>query len=210
MKPSDGLFLLFLGVLALFLMVPFTHRLFFDFTDDHVLLGGFIKFFIFASIGDVVSWRFKHKHYRVPGLMYKAIAWGILGVLIVMAFSIFHEGVRYLQESRILPFGNITFFHALFTSILMNLLFAPTMMLLHRISDQVIDRITQGKHGLIPALTEIDYVAFLRMLSKTIPFFWIPMHTITFLLPGMYRAFFASLLGIALGLLLTGFKKSRA
>ncbi len=210
MKRSDLMFLLFLSVLALFLSIPHTHRLFFDFTDERILLGGFLKFFIFASLGDVISWRVKQGNYQVPGLMYKAMVWGVLGIFIVLAFSIFHEGVAYLQAADILPLGDITFFHAFFTSLLMNMFFAPTMMLTHRISDQMIDRKTQGKHGVLNALNEIDYTAFLRMLSRTIPLFWIPMHTITFLLPGMYRAFFASLLGIALGLILTGFKKSRA
>jgi len=36
----------------------------------------------------------------------------------------------------------------------------------------------------------------------TIPFFWIPAHTITFLLPGEYRILFAAVLGIVLGVFL--------
>ena len=38
--------------------------------------------------------------------------------------------------------------------------------------------------------------------QKTIPFFWIPAHTITFILPQDYRVLFAAVLGIALGVLL--------
>ena len=41
------------------------------------------------------------------------------------------------------------------------------------------------------------------VFKKTIPFFWIPAHTITFLLPAGFRVLFAALLGIALGVLLS-------
>ena len=40
------------------------------------------------------------------------------------------------------------------------------------------------------------------VVGKTIPFFWIPAHTVTFLLPPEYRVFVAALLSIALGLIL--------
>jgi hypothetical protein len=42
---------------------------------------------------------------------------------------------------------------------------------------------------------------------KTIPFFWIPAHTLTFLLPSEYRVLAAAMLSIALGLILTITKK---
>ena len=41
------------------------------------------------------------------------------------------------------------------------------------------------------------------VFKKTIPFFWIPAHTITFLLPEDYQVAFAALLGIALGVILS-------
>jgi hypothetical protein len=40
------------------------------------------------------------------------------------------------------------------------------------------------------------------VLKKTIPFFWIPAHTITFLMPADFRVLFAALLGIVLGVIL--------
>ena len=48
------------------------------------------------------------------------------------------------------------------------------------------------------------------VFKKTIPFFWYPAHTITFLLPTEQRVLFAALLGIALGVLLAlSSKKSK-
>ncbi len=40
------------------------------------------------------------------------------------------------------------------------------------------------------------------VFKKTIPFFWIPAHTITFMLPPQWRVLFAAVLGIVLGVLL--------
>ena len=49
------------------------------------------------------------------------------------------------------------------------------------------------------------------VFKKTIPFFWYPAHTITFLLPSEQRVLFAALLGIVLGVLLAvAGKKSTA
>ncbi len=207
MKKTDGLFILFIVVVLVLLINPLTHHAFFGFTDRYVLLGGFIKFFLFATIGDVISHRIKRGNYRLPGLFKKAVLWGILGVFIVMIFTIFFTGTKTLQTQRILPFEGILFFTALFTSVLMNLFFAPTMMFLHRLGDQIIDDRLAGIKSFGVSLKNINYHAFLHMLFKTIPLFWIPAHTITFLLPQTYRAFYASLLGIMLGLLLNMFKK---
>jgi hypothetical protein len=41
------------------------------------------------------------------------------------------------------------------------------------------------------------------IFKKTIPFFWIPAHTVTFLLPVEFQVLFAALLGIALGVILS-------
>jgi hypothetical protein len=40
------------------------------------------------------------------------------------------------------------------------------------------------------------------VFKKTIPFFWYPAHTITFMLPSDQRVLFAAVLGIVLGVLL--------
>lgn len=40
------------------------------------------------------------------------------------------------------------------------------------------------------------------VFKKTIPLFWFPAHTVTFLLPSEMRVLFAALLGVALGVIL--------
>jgi hypothetical protein len=40
------------------------------------------------------------------------------------------------------------------------------------------------------------------VLKKTIPLFWIPAHTLTFLLPVEFQILFAAILGVVLGVIL--------
>ncbi len=209
MRRTDVYVTLVAAVVVVLLVIPATHHAFFGFTDEHYVLGGFVKFFLFASFGDLLSHRLRHGDWRVPGMLAKAFAWGVIGVFVVFAFHIFTAGVTALQAEGVLPFGEVRFFFAFFTSLFMNLFFAPAMMLSHRISDSFIEmRVKKTGKSLKEALEKIDYSAFIRMLFRTIPFFWLPAHTITFLLSPTYRAFFAALLGVMLGLFLNMFKKS--
>ncbi|MCL2502350.1 MAG: Mpv17/PMP22 family protein, partial [Bacteroidales bacterium] len=41
------------------------------------------------------------------------------------------------------------------------------------------------------------------VFKKTIPLFWIPAHTLTFLLPPQWQVLFAAFLGVVLGVLLS-------
>jgi hypothetical protein len=52
-------------------------------------------------------------------------------------------------------------------------------------------------------LGEIDWnMTWGFVFKKTIPFFWIPAHTITFMLPPDLRVLFAASLGVVLGVIL--------
>lgn len=204
MKKDDLLFVTFTILIIVLLLVPFTQQAFFTFTGDYILIGGFIKFFLFATYGDILSHRIKNGNYKVNGLLYKAIVWGFIGIVITYIFRIFPIGITHLQSISLLPFHEVAFFNALFISLFMNMTFAPTMMLFHRISDDYINhKVAHKKHRLSASIQSIDYSFFIHfVVLKTIPLFWIPAHTITFLLPSEYRVFFASILGVMLGLIL--------
>ena len=190
--------------LAIFIV---TRSFFLEFADQYPLLGGFIKFFFLASYGDVIASRIKSKEWILPiGLFYKAVVWGIIGIFIVMIFGIYTQGVNHLQATGILPFADVKIMTALFISVLMNFTFAPTMMTAHRISDTYIDQ-RKDNVSFTDSLKTIDYPQFFKFtVLRTIPFFWVPAHTITFMLPAEYRVIFAAVLGIFLGLLLGLFK----
>ena len=87
----------------------------------------------------------------------------------------------------------------------MNLSFGPIMMGTHKITDKFIDlKYEAKKPSLKDAVKGVDWSGFINfVVFKTVPFFWIPAHTIVFLLPGEYRLVVAALLSIALGILLT-------
>jgi len=54
----------------------------------------------------------------------------------------------------------------------------------------------------------IDWQGFFGfVVAKTIPLFWIPAHTVTFLLPPEYRVLAAAFLSIALGAILAFAKR---
>jgi hypothetical protein len=193
-----------------FVIYTVTRDVFLDFASNSPLIGGFVKFFFLASYGDFIANRIKNKSWTIPtGFFFKALVWGIIGVVIVMIFGIFTTGVHSLQANGILPFEGSAFASALFISILMNFTFAPTMMVAHRISDSYIEQ-RRKKLSLTQVIKRIDFAQFLKFtILRTIPFFWVPAHTITFMLPEEYRVIFAAILGIFLGLILGMFNAKK-
>ena len=187
------------------LVFAITRDFFLSFAASYPLVAGFAKFFFLATIGDFIGIRIKTKKWKKPNyLLVKAIVWGIIGIVIVLIFGIFSNGVLFLQSENILPFEGSVIAFALFTSILMNLTFAPTMMAFHRISDTYLNLRFKDKNVTVKeAIEDVKWSQFFSFIVlKTIPLFWIPAQTITFLLPEEYRILFAALLGILLGLIL--------
>ena len=226
MKKADVLWVLaLLAVLAAF-AYPDSGKVLLSLTASHPYLMGFAKFALLASMGELLVLRLAKGGWVVPrGFPLRAAVWGIVGILIVLMFTLFSAGVAAAASKGLLPLGKgwlATFLQAFWTSALMNLTFGPAFMAAHRVSDAWIDARAVAKgsagaaHGLkSPRLgeivTTIDWNRFLSfVVGKTIPLFWIPAHTITFLLPGEYRVLVAALLSIALGVILTWGKRTRA
>ncbi len=186
-----------------------TRDFFLAFAGNMPLVAGFVKFFFLATIGDFIGLRIKKGVWGKPNyLLAKATIWGLIGIVIVLMFKIFPEGVLYLQSVNILPFDGSIIAFAIFTSVLMNLTFAPTMMAFHRISDTYLNLKYNNKDTKFSdAVNDIKWNQFFSFIVlKTIPLFWIPAHTLTFLLPSEYRVIFAAVLDIFLGLILGLFK----
>ena len=206
---KDHIVSLLVFLLTALLVFIVTRDFFLSFAASTPLLAGFIKFFVLATIGDFIGKRLKTCKWSIPNyLLVKATIWGFIGVVIVLMFGIFPVGVEYLQSENILPYEGSTLAMALFTSILMNFTFAPTMMAFHRITDTYLNLLVDNKQvTLKDAVEDVKWNQFISFIVfKTIPLFWIPAHTITFLLPSEYRVIFAAVLGIFLGLILGIFK----
>ena len=67
-----------------------------------------------------------------------------------------------------------------------------------------------GNVKLSDVIARIDWQGLVSfVIFKTIPFFWIPAHTITFLLPPEYRVLMAAYLSVALGAILAYGKRRK-
>jgi len=206
-RRGDAIWALALAAVFGLLIYPPTHAAFVAATAQHPYPIGFAKFFVLATMGELLARRLGSGAWqRPPGLLARAAIWGALGAAIVLVFEIFAGGVAGALKKGLLPGGDSKLAFAFFVSTTMNLTFAPAMMLFHRVTDTFID-LRHARPGTRPGLDEvvraIDWPGFVTfVLVKTIPLFWIPAHTITFLLPPEYRVLAAALLSIALGAIL--------
>jgi hypothetical protein len=205
-------FLLWICVLApvLFVLSYAPSRdIFKELTTAYPFIMGAIKFSLLGSMGDVLSGRFATGKWNLIGreIVQKAMVWAFLGMTITAVFPLFVAGTGFLFEHGyfVQPFSGTmaAVFTAFTTSVFMNLIFAPMMMLFHKVTDTVIN---QGglfrRWHTADVMAGIHWQLMLRIPLFSILWFWIPAHTITFLLPPEYRVVFAALLAIVLGFIL--------
>ncbi len=222
MKIRDIYILLFLAVLfAPFVLSDTIFQWYDDFNKAHGLITSFVKFAILATLGEAIGLRIRKGVYnqRGFGLLPRAIVWGFIGITIKVAFIIFATGtpavLEYLglngaKASMNGEMSGLKLLTAFSISTAMNLIFAPVFMTFHKITDNHIVNnggtlkgfFTPIQFGQI--MVNLDWsVQYHFVFKKTIPFFWIPAHTITFMLPPQYRVLFAAILGIVLGVILS-------
>lgn len=217
MKLKDFIWIFIVVLISLFIFSPLTNTIFVSLTTRYPYLMGFMKTMVLASMGEMLVKRIRSGFYtKDSGLLMKAVVWGFLGMTFIFVFPLFDGGIRAIMAQKVLSpnvFVN-NLLYALMISATMNMIFAPTFMMLHRITDTYIDIANGSLKKLINTpyshvLERIDFKFFYSfVVIKTIPLFWIPAHTITFILPSTYRVLMASYLSIALGVLLS-IKKQR-
>lgn len=232
MKKSDYIIIAVVAVVILgFAFIPGAWDWFIRSTNKHGLLMSFFKFAILGTFGEMLSLRIREGVYYKEGfgLLPKMFVWGVLGVVIASAMTIFKTGTVVLLDKGFhfdgkaakwfygnpftgapLTWGK--FFVALCVSVLMNTLFAPVFMTFHKITDIHIAETGGSLKGFFSSPLEIQKtlaekinwnIQYGFVFKKTIPLFWYPAHTITFLLPGTYQVLFAAALGVALGVILS-------
>jgi len=221
MTKKDILFIVIIFLVFLpFFVFPKVYLFYIQFNANHGLAMAFLKFALLATLGEVIGLRIRKGVYfeKGFGIVPRAIVWGFLGITIKLAFVIFTTGtpsfLAYLgfEQAPVLMHQSLSLGKigvAFSISMAMNLIYAPIMMTLHKITDLHI--VEQGG-SLRGFFRPIPFAKNLQKLNwdvmwnfvfkKTIPFFWIPAHTITFLLPADFQVLFAALLGIALGTIL--------
>lgn len=175
----------------------------------------FLKFGLLATLGECIALRITTGNYNRPGfgVVPKFLIWGLLGIACKVNFTVFAVGTpAVLTELGLLP-GLGGFGARLLTSFcistFLNCIFAPVLMITHKLTDNHIAATGGSLRGLFtkPRVAElfqrIDWNSLWGfVLKKTIPLFWIPAHTITFLLPAHFQVLFAALLSITLGVFL--------
>ena len=221
MKKSD---ILFSVCVILFFLPFFTCDFVYDwyktFNAEHGVIMSFLKFAILSTTGEMIGMRITTGKYitKTFGVFPRMIVWGVLGVVISMAMTIFSSGVPvYLEKLGIegattILAGDLCFAKvmvALAISVAMNSIFAPVFMTFHKITDAHILSMNGSAKALITPIPVGKIISELNwktqwgfVFKKTIPLFWYPAHTITFLLPKDVQVLFAALLGVALGVLL--------
>jgi len=221
MKSKDLYFLLAVIVFfAPFFLFDSVYAFYNTFNQSNGIIASFFKFAILATLGEIIALRIREGiyHRKGFGVLPRAIVWGFIGITIKIAFIIFSTGspavLQYLgvegaSEALAGSFSLTKLFTAFFTSVAMNLIFAPVFMTFHKVTDTHIIWNGGTVKGLFRPIRFAEIFASLDwsvqwnfVFKKTIPLFWIPAHTITFLLPPHTRVLFAALLGIILGVLL--------
>ncbi len=225
--------LLLIGIVSVFMPIPIFESLQVKFLFNHDLwwASSFLKFAVLATLGEMIGLRIKTGSYNQAGfgILPRAIVWGFLGIGIKMAFVIFASGTpslvqdlfgiadakaamksRHIADAFSKGLGWVRILDSFMISAFMNLIFAPIFMTLHKITDtHIIDNggTLRGffkpiRFGAI--LSKLNWsVQWDFVFKRTIPLFWIPAHTITFMLPSEYRVVFAAILGAVLGIFLS-------
>jgi hypothetical protein len=224
MKKADWILILCVAVVAALFAIPQTHCAegFNWATAHHPYIMAFFKFAILATLGEMLALRIREGVYNKKGfgVLPRMMVWGFLGMCIAMAMVIFKVGVPAFLGSlgwhdAATLFGAAEFSWgklgvAFAVSVLMNSIFAPVMMTFHKCTDIHITDNGGTVRGLLRPMKMRDIFAnkvnwdmqWNFVIKKTIPLFWFPAHTITFILPPTFQVLFAALLGVALGLIL--------
>ncbi|MCQ2303826.1 MAG: hypothetical protein MJZ97_02365 [Bacteroidales bacterium] len=149
MKKSDVITIIVVAaVICGFAFIPGAWSWFNTTTANHGLLMSFFKFAILGTFGEMLSSRIREGVYMKKGfgLLPKLLIWGVLGVVIASAMTIFKTGTVALLDKGFHLNGKAAewfagslsrgkFFVALCVSVLMNTLFAPVFMTFHKITD---------------------------------------------------------------------------
>ena len=210
-----------LAIFLPFFLSPELYAWYKSFNAAHAMIMAFLKFGILATLGEMLGCRISTGDYTTPtfGVLPRMVVWGLLGIVISMAMTVFSNGIPAFISSmggenlvgafKADGFAWGKLIVALSISVMMNTFFAPVFMTFHKITDTHIAENGGSIKALFRPIDMRRHIVELNwdrqwsfIFKKTIPLFWYPAHTITFMLPGEYRVLFAALLGVALGVIL--------
>lgn len=157
----------------------------------HPIATAMAQFAVLGTLGEVLSkWlvaRRVFSPFGLRGTVLRMLGWAALAVCIKYAFTGFVAFVDGLVSHGLLPELGAAG-KAFSVSLFMNLQFGPFLVIAHRLIDNLID----GR----PNWANLDKGL------KSLLWFWVPAHTVTFLLPPDFRIGLAAVWSLALGLIL--------
>jgi len=172
---------------------------------------GFCKVAILALFGEMIKNRGKCGSYKLDLFFYRFLIWGVYGMLFTIVFTLFASGVGVVMAKGlwfgVAPVAGVQLtvwqrlWFAFSASLWINIIFAYPMMLSHEWFNSLLAK--RKFVGGCEFLAGLDKDVWGSFIPKSIVCFWIPAHTITFLLPESYRILMAASLSLALGFLLS-------
>ena len=157
------------------------------------ITSAMLQFAILGTSGEIISKWVVQKSFKYPFTalltIWKMIVWAILAIGIKLAFKGFTGYAETLMHSGYLPeFKPRSLGHAFSVSALMNLQFGLFLVIMHRILDNIPEKVKNWKN--------------LHKSMYSLLWFWIPAHTVTFMLADDLRIGLAAIWSLALGLIL--------
>jgi hypothetical protein len=162
-----------------------------ELVKEYPIYSAMVQFAILGTLGDIFSkWMQQgkvHKPYKISIILLKMLEWAIIAVTIKYAFTGFQGFIDSLIAHHLLP--ELSNFARAFTvSVTMNLQYGLFLVIFHRFLDNVIAKQHNWKN--------IDKGMF------SLIWFWIPAHTITFMLEKPFQIGLAALWSVVLGFIL--------
>jgi hypothetical protein len=166
--------------------------LYFGLVKAYPLASSAIQVALLGTFGELLAGRLRGRGWNpftVPQLAAKVLVWAFLGLAFKLAFTGFAGFVDALQARGFWPEAG-TLLRAFSISLWCNALFGPVMMAFHRLADHRIE-------GAGP----VDWKS-LEPAWRTLAWFWLPAHTLTFCLPAEFQVGLAALWAVILGVIL--------
>ncbi len=162
------------------------------------LTTAMIQFAILGTFGEFISKWIIHKKIHNPfttlEIIWKMTEWAILAILIKYAFVGYQGFIDGLINYKYLP--EISgFSRSLALSVSMNLQFGLLLVIFHRILDNLFKK-DKNWNNIDKGLLSLIW-------------FWIPAHTITFMLPKPLQIGLAAIWSVALGFILGFFNRKK-
>ncbi len=162
-----------------------------DIVTKYPIYSAMLQFAILGTLGDIIAkWMQQGKiflPYKPTIIFLKMIEWAVIAVTIKYAFVGFKAFVNSLESHHLVPqLGK--FGRAFAVSFSMNIQYGLFLVIFHRFLDNLIARQNNWKN--------IEKGMF------SLVWFWIPAHTITFMLPRPYQIGLAAVWSVVLGIIL--------